>query len=396
MFTICLLIGWGLAISALGYAAGAYYCVRPMKDSKPAPSFAPPVTLLKPLCGAEAGLYETLRSCFELDYPHYQIVFGVRDAGDPALNIVARLKAEFPAVPVAIAVDPQIHGTNLKISNLMNMERLAHHDVLVIADSDIAAAPDYLRQVIPLLADEAIGVVTCAYLARPLKPKLASTLAAMQINEWFLPSVLVARAMGRANFCMGSTMAVRRDSLAKIGGLAALKDLLADDYMLGHLMNQKGYNVAIAPCLVETTVPEDQLAPVIRHELRWARTIRTVEPASYFGSVLTYTLPICLLASVFLAIGGSSVPMIAAAPFSAIVVRLALHARVRRVFASARALWWLVPIRDILSFGVWVASFAGRSVEWRGQQLHVDAQGVLSKSVSEVQRENSISQSAVL
>jgi ceramide glucosyltransferase len=183
---------------------------------------------------------------------------------------------------------------------------------------------------------------------------------------------------------MGSTMAVRRDSLAAIGGLEALKDLLADDYMLGHLMVEQGYRVEMAPGLVETTVPEERLQPVIRHELRWARTIRTVEPASYAGSVLMYTAPITLIAEGFLALAGLP-PGLALLPLAgAVAGRIGLHGLVRRKFRTAAGGWWLVPIRDILSFGVWAASFAGRSVIWRGQHLEVDAQGVLTEAVSEV------------
>jgi ceramide glucosyltransferase len=269
------------------------------------------------------------------------------------------------------------------------MMAAARHDILVIADSDIRVRPGYLAQVVPGLANPKIGVVTCAYLARPLRDTAACRLAALQINAWFLPSVLVARRMGRVNFCMGSTMAVRRDSLAAIGGFEALKDLLADDYMLGHLMVAQGYGVEMAPILVETTVPEPDLRPVLRHELRWARTIRTVEPASYAGSVLMYTCPIALLAGILLALGGLPVAFALLPLAGALWARIHLHSLVQRVFRMGEAGigeagWWLVPIRDILSFGVWVASFAGRSVVWRGQHLEVDDQGVLTEAVSEV------------
>jgi ceramide glucosyltransferase len=385
MTLVWLLAGLGLAAASLGYLLGALYgVVRRPRAGRPAAASQPPVTLLKPLCGDEIGLYENLRSFFRIDYPDYQLVFGVREAKDPALAVVERLKREFPGCDAAIVVNPRIHGTNLKVSNLINMMEEARHDVLLIADSDIRVAPDYLAHVVAGLAQPGTGVVTCAYLARPLRETAACRLAALQINDWFFPSVLVARALGRKNFCMGSTMALRREALASIGGLMALKDLLADDYMLGHLMVGRGFRVALAPCLVETTVPEAALGPVLRRELRWARTIRTVEPASYAGSVLMYTSPIALLAAGLLLLGGvpwapAFLPVLAAS-----LGRMALHGLVRRKFEAGAPGWWLTPIRDILSFGVWAASFAGRSVVWRGQHLEVDAQGVLTEAVNEV------------
>jgi len=386
MALVWLLAGLCLSVASLGYLAGAILSVARYNPHARAQGAGPlpPVTVLKPLCGDEPALYENLASFFSIDYPAYQIVLGVRDANDPALAVVERLKRDFPARAVAVVVNSQVHGTNLKISNLINMMPSARHDVLVIADSDIRVEPGYLRQVVAGLADPAVGVVTCAYLARPLRPSLACQLAALQINEWFMPSVLVARGLGRANFCMGSTMAVRRDSLAAIGGLEALKDLLADDYMLGRLMVERGYQVEMAPGLVETTVPEERLQPVIRHELRWARTIRTVEPASYAGSALMYTSAMTLIAAGLFLLGGLSLGFSLLPLAAAVAGRLALHGLVRRKLRTAAAGWWLVPIRDILSFGVWAASFAGRSVIWRGQHLEVDAQGVLTEAVSEV------------
>jgi ceramide glucosyltransferase len=380
MMLVWLLAGMALAAASLGYLSGAILCVARHKPSaRRSHAALPPVTILKPLCGDEIGLYENLASFFRIDYPDYQVVFGVRDAKDPALSVVERLKRDYPARAVAVVVNSQVHGTNLKISNLINMMTEARHDHLVIADSDISVQPSYLNEVIPGLLDPETGVVTCAYLGRPLQDSAACRLAALQINEWFLPSVLVARGLGRKNFCMGSTMAVRRDSLAAIGGLAALKDLLADDYMLGRLMVERGYRVELAPCLVETTVPEENLRPVIRHELRWARTVRTVEPASYAGSVLMPNTAITAIAGLFLALGG--MPALAPIPLlGALGGRLLLHEVVQRRFGTAPAGWWLVPIRDILSFAIWAASFAGRSVIWRGQHLEVDAQGVLSEA----------------
>jgi ceramide glucosyltransferase len=384
MSDLWVIAGLALAGASLGYVWTAFTAVRGWSARGAAASDArgpeaPPVSILKPLYGAEPALYENLRSFFTLDDPAYELIFGVRDPQDPALSVVERLKAEHPARSVRVVADPRIHGSNLKISNLINMFAAASHDLIVIADSDINVSRDYLARVAAPLADPGVGAVTCAYIGRPVGRSLAGRLAALQINEWFLPSVLVARRMGRVNFCMGSTMAVRREALASIGGLEGLKDLLADDYMLGRLLTEAGLRVEIAPLLVETSVPEERFTPVIHHELRWARTIRTVEPLSFFGSGLMHTLSMTLLSEGLLAMGGAGTGLMTGVLLVGFGARLGLHATIRRAFPVPHAEWWLVPLRDILSFGVWAASFAGRSVVWRGHALEVDAEGVLTE-----------------
>ncbi len=287
-----------LGAAAIGYAAFAALCVRRYaRQDRGAPAFAPPVTVLKPLYGAEPELYECLRGFFTQDYPDYQIVFGVSDPGDPARAVAERLMAEFPGRDATMVVSSRVNGRNPKISNLINMLGAARHDMLAISDADIAVGTDYLARVVAPLAERQVGAVTCPYTARAAHPRLAARLACMHINDWFLPSVLVARALGQVQFCMGSTMAVRRDSLAAIGGLAALRDELADDYMLGRRLVAHGYRVVLADRLVETVVSETTLSAVARHELRWARTIRGVEPAKYAASMLENTVSVAALAA---------------------------------------------------------------------------------------------------
>ncbi len=379
--------GLGLAGAAFGYAGMALVAVQGWArhaartpEPRRREAGAEPVSILKPLYGTEPALYEDLRSFFTLDDPAYELVFGVRDSHDPALAVVARLMAEHPRRAVRVVADPRIHGTNLKISNLINMFEAARHDMIVIADSDMRVPAHYLSPVLAPLDDPRVGAVTCAYLGRPEGDSLAARLAALHVNDWFLPSVLVARRIGKANFCMGSTMAFRRDALEAIGGLHRLKDLLADDYMLGRLIAEAGRRVELAPCVLETTVPEDRLHAALKHELRWARTTKTVEPISFFGAGLMHTLPMALISDAVLAVGNAPASLLAGVIFAALAARFSLHATIRRAFPELKAEWWLVPIRDILSFGIWAASFTGRSVEWRGHALEVDAEGVLTEA----------------
>jgi ceramide glucosyltransferase len=370
------LLGYGLGAAALGYVGVADWRLRRFAPAESRPrDFAPAVTLLKPLCGPEPELYENLRSFFRLDYPGAQIVFGVQDPGDPALQVVERLKAEFPQVEVATVVDRRRHGSNPKVSNLINMMPAARHDVLVLSDSDIRVPPDYLARVVAPLADPGIGAVTCPYTAHPATPSLVARLASLQINDWFLPSVLVASGLDGVGFCMGSTIALRRDALQAIGGFRPLREVLADDYEIGPRLTASGYRVALSDCVVETLSSEIALKELLLHELRWARTIRAVRPFGFAGMCLTCTVSMCVLAALLLA-GAGTVARIAMVT-AGLLARLVLHLHVATRFAVPLAPIWLLPIRDALSLGIWAASFIGRRVSWRGQRFAVRQDGSL-------------------
>jgi ceramide glucosyltransferase len=372
------LLAYALGAAALGYAGIADWCLRRFAPARPPHSdFAPAVSILKPLCGLEPDLYESLRSFFELDYPGVQIVFGVRDARDPAREVAERLKAEFPQTDVTIVVDRRQHGTNPKLSNLINMLPAARHDVLVLSDSDIHVPPDYLARVVAPLRELPVGAVTCAYTAHPASPTLAARMAALQINDWFLPSVLVAGTFGEVDFCMGSTIALRRDALNALGGLPALADVLADDYEIGRRLVDRGYRVVLSECVVDTVATERDMRELVRHELRWARTIRTVRPLGFAGMFITHTVSMCLLAGLALAASGGGLIAPLAIAGLGLFARLVLHIDVVRRFASPGGAGWLVPMRDALSLGIWMASFMGRRVTWRGQDFSVRQDGSL-------------------
>src|SRR5580658_2035819 len=208
-----------------------------MRRTTPQPVGLRPVTVLKPLCGDEPGLYENLRSFCRQNHPEYQIVFGVRDPTDPALAVVERLIAEFPLLPINVVVNPQQHGSNCKVSNLMNMTVLAHHDVLAISDSDTFVGCDYLATVTAPLLDHGVGLVTCLYLGVPTRG-IWSRLSSMYINEWYAPSVLLAWLFGYRSYVSRQTLCLRQDTLNAIGDLQATANHLAENYRLGELVRE--------------------------------------------------------------------------------------------------------------------------------------------------------------
>lgn len=330
------------------------------------------VTVLKPLHGEDRQLYESLRSFCAQRHPRFQVIFGVRDPADPAIAIVRRLIAEFPAGDLALVIDPSVSGSNFKVSNLENMVPLAKHDVFVIADSDMRVAPDYLTAVTAPLADPGIGLVTCLYRGHPIGG-LWSRLAAMFVNHGFLPSALIGERMRPGDACFGATMALRRDTYAAIGGFAALRDQLADDYALGAAVRRAGQRVVLSPHLVDTTMGDADLAALITHELRWARTIRLLAPLGFAASIVTQPLALALVAT--LALGAPAI-MLAVLVIS-LVCRLAMVRIVDRALALPATELWLVPLRDMLSFAIFIASFLNNRVAWRDSKFRIAADGRL-------------------
>jgi len=248
---------------------------------------SPPVTVLKPLCGAEPETYEYLRSFCDQDYPTFQVVFGVADAADPAVRVVERLQAEFPHRSLDIVVNRRQHGSSRKVSNLINMLPAAKHEFFVISDSDVRVERDYLARVVAPLLEPDVGVVTCPYQGIQ-RSDLWSLLGAQFINEWFIPSVRVAALGGSRSFVSGSTIAIRREVLARIGGFTAIANQLADDYRLGELTRSIGLRTVLSDVVVDTSVVEGSFAELVRHELRWLRTIRTLSPWGYCLSFITF------------------------------------------------------------------------------------------------------------
>jgi len=328
----------------------------------------PAVTLLKPLHGLEPRLAANLGGFVTQTYPGpQQIVFGVSRADDAALATVAALHAAHGTADVETVVDGVRHGSNAKVSNLVNMMAVARHDVLVVSDSDIAVGSDYLTRVVAALALPGVGAVTCLYHGRGDAGGW-SRLAAQGISYGFLPSVVIGLQLGLAEPCMGSTIALTRATLDAIGGFAAFADILADDHAIGVAVRVPGLHVAVPAFTVAHGCVEPSLPALIRHETRWNVTIRRLDPWGYLGHGLVNPLPFALLAA---AAHPAAWPLLPAA----IVARIAVAAAVDRATSSRPGPWWWLPARDMLTFGLFIAGFVVQSVEWRGSRLRVARDG---------------------
>jgi ceramide glucosyltransferase len=362
--------GYALALASMAYSVITAFATR--RGFSPAPrdrKALPPVTILKPLFGAEPETYECLRSFCEQAYPQYQVIFGVCDPQDPAVAVVHRLQREFPGRDLVLAADRKEHGSNRKVNNLINMMAVARHDYLVISDSDVKVERDYLAKLIPPLLDAGVGIVTCGYRGVP-RPGIWSLLGSMYINEWFMPSVRVAALMGYRSFAFGATIGIRRDTLDKIGGFNSVSNQLADDYRLGELTRQLGLRTVLSEVEVDTHVEDCTAADLVAHELRWRRTIRNLSPYGYGFSVVTLGLPVTAL-QLLLTQGAAP----AAAIFSATVLASTLiHFNARRPGVPTTVLL-LVPFRDLLHFGLFIWSFATRRVQWGDDHYELSRDG---------------------
>jgi ceramide glucosyltransferase len=364
--------GIAVAVSAAAYSVAAAIAVRVKQkaDYCVRAGAYPPVTILKPLCGHEHELYECLRSFCDQDYPQFQIVFGVADGADPAVPVVSRLQREFPRLDLKLVVDRRLHGSSRKVSNLMNMMPLARHDFLVISDSDVRVPRDYLARIVPPLLDSGVGIVTCPYRGVPCRG-LWSLLGSMFINDWFIPSVRVAALSGSRAFAFGVTIALRRQVLEGIGGFAAIANQLADDYRLGELTRARGWRTVLSAVVVETWVDERSFGGLLRHELRWLRTIRTVRPVGYGLSFITFSVPAALLGC---AISRGAWPAIVLLAVTALG-RIALHLRVRGTASGLARDLAVLPLREALSLLLWAWGFFARRVQWRDDRFRVTRDG---------------------
>jgi ceramide glucosyltransferase len=325
----------------------------------------PPVSILKPLKGTDPEMYESFRSHCLQNYPDYEIIFGVSDPHDPATELVERLKKEFPQRAIRLMVCPKNLGANTKVSNLAQMLPSARYDLLLVNDSDIRVEPDYLRRVVSPLADPKVGMVTCLYRG-VASPTLGSRLESLGISTDFCAGVLAASQIeGGIRFGLGSTLAFRRSDLEAIGGFEAFVDYLADDYEIGNRIAARGLGVKLSEVVVETFLPPYTLHQFIEHQLRWARSVRDSRRWGYVGLGLTVGLVWALL-TLIVAGGagwawGLSAGVVAARFGVAIVVgRFVLRD------AQLGKLLPLILLRDLFALLIWMASFAGHNVAWRG------------------------------
>jgi len=372
----------GLALLGAGYALFAAFNVRRfMGVAMQSPTAFPPVTILKPLYRCEPGLFENLESFCWQDYRGpVQIVFGVHDEADPAIVVVKALQAKYPALDTAIIADNASHGSNGKISNLINIMSAAKHDTLVLADSDIAVQPHWLAQVTAALQRPGVGIVTCLYTGEVVQgdTSLWSRLAAMGTSYDFLPNVVVGTSLGLASPCFGSTIALTRKTLEDVGGFAAFANCLADDYEIGRAVRAMGHTLAIPALGVAHTATEPTFLELFRHERRWRHTTHRIDPAGNLGSIVTFGFAFAVLSA--LCLGFTTVSLfVLAANLSA---RLYLKRRIDTFFSTYAGPFWLMPLRDLLSFAVFVNALFGETVHWRGARFEIAPSGAMTQSAN--------------
>lgn len=369
------------SLALLGAVAGAVFQLVSVaavlwllrRRGAAAPAFRPPVTFLKPVRGASEDLYDNLASFCRQDWPSLQVVVGVDDPDDPAVAVVRRLRHEFPAVDLVLAVG-SLPGANRKVANLRQMMRHARHDVLVVSDADVRVGPGYLAAVVEPLADPTVGLTTCLYRAVGGRG-LAGLVEALLVNTWFIPMALTA-GLVPLRHAYGATIAVRRTALEDAGGFEALSDLLADDWALGRNVAAAGWRIVAPPHVVETYVDARTLSDVWRHQLRWVRTYRTCQPLGWVLSIVTHGTLWSLVALV--ASGGAAAAWQLLAAF--LGIRLAAASLVAARLGEPRSLrgLWLVPATDLLASALWVAGFLGRRVQWGGRAFLVRRDGSMA------------------
>jgi ceramide glucosyltransferase len=352
-------------LSALGLASFLGDRRRELRQAPRPENQLPAISILKPLKGVDPGIWESFCSHCEQQYPQFQIIFGVSDPGDPAIELVRKLQAKYPSLPIELIVCDRVLGANIKVSNLVQMLPAARHELLLVNDSDIRVPSDYLQKVTAPLADASMGLVTCLYCG-VASPTLGSRLEALGISTDFVPGVLSARFLERGlHFGLGSTLVFRRRDLVAIGGFEALLDYLADDYELGRRIAATGKKVELSAATVTTFLPAYTLRQFFRHQLRWSRTIRDARRWGYAGLLFTFGLPWALVT--LLAARGAAwawllfgVTLAARLAVGLVAAEVVLHDRqVRRNIL-------LLPLRDLIAPVVWAASFVGNRIHWRG------------------------------
>jgi ceramide glucosyltransferase len=358
MLIVCLA---GIAYCAIALFALVRFLLRP----QPYSTRGPGVTILKPIHGLEVELFENLCSFCDQDYPRYQVIFGVQRSDDPAIDVIQRVIARFPERDLTLVVDGQRSRGNPKVANLANMIDRAKHDLLFIADADMRVDRRYLAAVSAEFDDDGVGAATCLYAGVPYGG-LASQLGALHFNDQFAASVLVATLAGPPRYCFGSTMAVRRLALEAIGGIAALAPYLADDYMLGALVAAHGYRVALSRYVVRNVVAEPSVSALFEHELRWARTIRSVQTTGYVFSFVTFPLPFAVM---WVAVAATDATAWAALA-TTLALRTAMHFTARNAYGTGESPpAWLIPLRDFLGLAVWAMGLFGNKATWKDEEV---------------------------
>jgi len=366
--------GWRAAVLLLAAAPLGYYAVATVlawrffrrERARKLPEYTPGASVLKPVGGIDFGSYENFASFCQQDYPDYEILFATNDNADPAVPIIQRLIGDFPERRIRLFVGAEYLGANRKVNSLARLVQEAQHEMLVLSDGDVRVGPNYLREVIAPFADGDTGAVTCFYRAIAEK-NLGAELEAIGAASDFFAGVLMANGMEGMSFALGASIATTKRWLGKIGGFAAFADMIADDYELGHRIAKAGGRVALSREVVWTMYPAQTARGFWNHQLRWARTVRLCRPASYFGLLLTHGLPWAVLAAIVAPAGWIG----AAYLLAYLVLRLTMAWTVGVWGVGDEVLrrkFLLIPFRDVLNFGVWLASFASNRITWRGHE----------------------------
>jgi ceramide glucosyltransferase len=375
--TIIATASGAIAVCSLGYYILCLYSAARFlgrrkaagQGSRPTQSL-PPVSILKPLKGTDPEMYQSFRSHCLQDYPEYEIIFGVSDAHDPAIEFAERLQAEFSQVPIRLVLCEKVLGTNIKVSNLAQMLPEARYQHIVVNDSDIRVDANYLRSVAAPLSDPKVGLVTCLYRG-VASASLGSRLESLFISTDFSAGVLVARLLeGGIHFGLGSTLAFRRSDLAATGGFEALSDYLADDYEIGRRIAALGLGVELSGTVVETFLPRYDLKQFLDHQLRWARTIRDSRPGGYAGLIVTFGLPWALAALLCARGAGWAWVLLGFATVMRYAVALVTG---QMVLQDRQVTRWLalIPLRDFVAAAVWLVGITGHTVTWRGDSFEL-------------------------
>jgi len=329
-----------------------------------------PISILKPLKGTDPEIYESFRSHCLQDYPEYEIIFGVSDSNDPAIESVHALQREFPDRKIRLVVCSKMLGANVKVSNLAQMLPEVRYNCLIVNDSDIRVEPDYLRRVTAPLIDPQVGMVTCLYRGVP-SATMGSRLETLGISTDFCAGVLAARQLeGGIRFGLGSTLVFRRSDLEKIGGFHSILDYLADDYELGKRIAALNLDVKLSDVVVETYLPAYRLRDFLAHQLRWARGVRDARAGGYFGLVFTFGILWSLLNLAASKASASSWAALALTVILRFAVAWTVGCRIlsdRQVVKYA----WLIPLRDLIAGWVWMVSLGGHTVIWRGERFRL-------------------------
>jgi ceramide glucosyltransferase len=341
--------------------------------------FFPPVSLFKPLHGSEPDLESRLASFFEQDYPHFEILFGARVASDEGLQAARRVAALYPHVPVKYVLTGEPWQINAKVCTLELMERAASHDIFVISDSDVRVSPDYLREVIAPFAESSTGAVTCLYRGVAEDQGLWAKLEAAGMSVEMTAGVVAADLMEGMKFALGPTMAVRRDCVRQIGGFGALGAYCADDFVLGNAISGNGHTVVLSTHVIDHLVLNSDFVDSQKHQVRWMKSTRFSRPKGHFGTALTFSVPFGLLACFAAALLHHPELGLALLAYS-VASRSVLAAVVGRAVVRERNLLrtvLLYPLRDLLGFFYWAASYGSREIVWRNHVYRLESGGVM-------------------